>query len=144
MADEQQAPPRPQIHPLLERFDRLEFSKFLGIRITEFGDGTVSAKIDIEERHANLMSALHGGIIYAAADAVGFAALLTVLEHQESAATVDISVSVLRACGVGDTLELVGHVVKRGKRVSFVETGCSVNGKVIATAKITKAMLEMP
>lgn len=131
-------------HPLAQRYDDMEFSKFLGIRFSEIGDGKVTAALCIEERHTNLMSVLHGGIVYAAADVVGYFALLSVLDNHESAATVDISVSVLRPCHVGETLVLNGRVAKRGRQVSFMETECHVDGKLVATAKVTKAMLKLP
>ena len=80
------------------------------------------------------MSVLHGGVVYAAADVVGYFALLSVLDDHESAATVDISVSVLKG-HVGETLVLNGRVAKRGRQVSFMETECHVDGKLVATAK---------
>ncbi|EGG28259.1 hypothetical protein IMCC3088_570 [Aequoribacter fuscus] len=39
---------------------------------------------------------------------------------------------------------LNGRVAKRGRQVSFMETECHVDGKLVATAKVTKAMLKLP
>ena len=122
---------------------RLGFEDFLGFSIRERSDGRAAGAINVEQRHANLMGNLHGGVIYAASDMLAYHALLSILPHDKGAVTADIQVSMLRGGKIGDTVEMIAEVIKLGRTLAFIETKSFVAGKLIATTKATKAILDV-
>lgn len=86
---------------------------------------------------------LHGGILYVVCDSISFLSLLPHLKSNESAATIDHSVSVVNAViGLDQRVELVGQLVKRTKNLAFFESKVYNNGKLIAYGKTTKAIIK--
>lgn len=123
--------------------ERLGLETFFGMSEYEVRDGKTFCRFKIEERHANLMGNMNGGVIYAASDMVGYNALLAVLPHDKGAVTADIQVSMLRGGRVGDTVEMVAQVIKVGRTLAFIEVESFIAGKLIATTKLTKAVLDI-
>jgi uncharacterized protein (TIGR00369 family) len=93
--------------------------------------------MDVEERHANPMGTVHGGIICDLADAAMGTAYFSTLEEGESFTTLELKINFLRPFWTG-RLTAHGRVVSRGRTVGMSE--CDVEdaeGRLIARASST-------
>ena len=93
--------------------------------------------MDVEERHANPMGTVHGGIICDLADAAMGTAYFSTLEEGESFTTLELKINFLRPFWTG-RLVARGRVVSRGRTVGMSE--CDVedaDGRLIARASST-------
>jgi acyl-coenzyme A thioesterase PaaI-like protein len=84
---------------------------------------------------------LNGGVLSMTLDATAFLALEPLLDDDEDAISHDLHISMLRSVRTGDVVELRGTVVQRGRRVAFVNSEATVNGRIVATARITKSIV---
>ncbi len=131
----------PTLEQQLEGISQIPLHRFLGVRGLDSSDGRASLKITVNENTANPAGMLHGGVAYALCDVVSYAALLPQLAEGEQAVTHDIQVSVMRAARLGDEVEFTGKVEKQGARIAFLDAQACVNGKVVASARVTKSIL---
>ena len=74
------------------------FAKRLGIEMLEYGNGRAKAKMEIREHHLNSAGMLHGGAIFALADAVFSAASNS---HGTLAVAINVSISYFKAVNSG-------------------------------------------
>ena len=98
------------------------------------------------QTHHELMTptdTLHGGVIYTCCDSVAYLALIPHFSESENAATIAISVNVIRAVsGTDKRVELHARVLSKGQRTAFIESSMWYNNKLIATAIVTKAIIK--
>ncbi|MEY4373787.1 MAG: putative Thioesterase domain [Actinomycetota bacterium] len=85
---------------------------------------------------------LNGGVLSMILDATAFLALEPLLDDDEDAISHDLHISMLRGVRTGDVVELRGTVVQRGRRVAFVNSEATVNGRIVASARITKSIVQ--
>jgi uncharacterized protein (TIGR00369 family) len=85
---------------------------------------------------------LNGGVISLLLDSVAYLALAPTLAPGETALSHDIHISLLRGVTVGSRVELVGRVVQQGRRVAFLDATATVEGTPVATARITKTVVQ--
>jgi len=112
-------------------------AELLGMELVSAGEGLCTMKLEAEERHANPMGTLHGGILCDLADGAMGMAFFTTLEPGESFATLELKINFLRPFWTG-TLVAHGKVVHRGRTVGMTE--CDVvdeRGRLIAKATST-------
>ena len=94
----------------IERFvDNDRFAKHLGIEMLECGQGTARARMTVREDHLNSAGTLHGGAIFALADAVFSAASNS---HGTLAVAINVSISYFKAIKSGT-------VVATAEEISF-------------------------
>ena len=86
-------------------------------------------------------SVLHGGALYAAFDAMGLLAISHDLAEDQHAATHDLHVSMMRTTAPGAVVQLSARAVRRGRTLAFIDAQAEVDGKVVATARITKSIV---
>lgn len=112
--------------------------RFLGMRLTEVGDGEAVFELDADaEKHGNPMGTVHGGIICDLADGAMGAAYASRLGEGESFTTLELKVNFLKPVRRG-LLVARGRVVKAGRTVGLVE--CDVldeSGSLVARASST-------
>lgn len=83
----------------LKRFvENDRFAKHLGIEMLEAGNGRAKAKMEIRDHHLNSAGMLHGGAIFALADAVFSAASNS---HGTLAVAINVSISYFKAVKSG-------------------------------------------
>lgn len=92
----------------------------LQIRITQVEEGRVTMQMPVDERYANPIGTLHGGIICDLADAAMGTAFATTCEVGESYATVELKCNFLRPVWKS-LLSATAWVVSRGKRIGLAE-----------------------
>jgi uncharacterized protein (TIGR00369 family) len=112
-------------------------AKLLGARLTEIGEGRAQMELDADERLANPMGTLHGGVLCDIADAAMGMAYASTLGEGESFTTLELKINFVRPVWRAK-LTAEGTVVQRGKTVGLTE--CVVTdekGRLIAKAAAT-------
>jgi uncharacterized protein (TIGR00369 family) len=113
----------------------------IGLELGEAGDGKATMVLVVEERHANPMGTVHGGILCDLADGAMGMAFASTLEDGESFATIELKINYLRPFWTG-RLTGRGRVVHRGRTVGLTE--CDVEddeGRLVARASSTCMVL---
>jgi uncharacterized protein (TIGR00369 family) len=85
------------------------------------GRGTCTVTGQVDQRHLNINSVVHGGVYATILDTAMGAAVFSVLSEGETTATTSIYVEFLRAAREGDTLMARGEVLRRGRHIAFAE-----------------------
>jgi uncharacterized protein (TIGR00369 family) len=127
----------------LEAIKAHPYHAYLGLQEFHSDNGQGSLQLQVAEQHINPAGALHGGIIYSVLDVASYLALLSQLPATHEAVTHDIHVSVMRAAKLGDRLEFTAEIEKLGKSLAFIQAKASSNGKLIATARVTKSLISL-
>ena len=112
-------------------------AELIGIEVERAEGGETVMTMVAEERHANPMGTLHGGILCDIADAAMGMAYFSTLEPGESFATLELKINFLRPFWTG-RLVARGRVVSRGRTVGMAE--CDVEddqGRLVAKATST-------
>lgn len=112
-------------------------AQLIGFRLTSVQPGEATMVLEADERHANPMGTLHGGILCDVADAAMGIAYASTLEAGESFATLELKINFLKPIWKAK-LTAVGRVVKKGRTVGLVE--CDVKdekGSLVARASST-------
>ena len=112
-------------------------AELIGLDLVERGGGRCTMQMEVEERHANPMGTVHGGILCDLADAAMGMAYFSTLEAGESFTTLELKINYLRPFWTGK-LVANGRVVSRGRTVGL--TACDVldaEGRLIAHATST-------
>jgi uncharacterized protein (TIGR00369 family) len=109
----------------------------IGFELLRMEGGESLMELVAEERHANPMGTIHGGILCDLADAAMGTAYYSTLEPEESFTTLELKINFLRPFWTGK-LVANGRVVERGRTVGMAE--CDVldeQGRLIARATST-------
>jgi acyl-CoA thioesterase len=84
---------------ILRKFvEKDHFAKHLGIEMLEYGGGKATARMEIKPHHLNSAGMLHGGAIFALADAAFSAASNS---HGTLAVAINVSISYFKAVNSG-------------------------------------------
>jgi uncharacterized protein (TIGR00369 family) len=111
--------------------------KLIGFSLTEVEPGRAVVELDVDERHANPMGTLHGGVICDIADAAMGIAYVSRLAEGESFTTLELKVNFLKPIWRAH-LRAVGTVTRMGRTVGLVE--CEVtdeSGALVAKVSCT-------
>ena len=112
-------------------------ARLVGWTMTEVLPGRCTMELDADERLANPMGTLHGGVLCDLADAAMGIAYASELERGETFTTLELKINFMKPVWRAH-LRAVGKVVKRGKTVGLVE--CDVlddKGSLVARASST-------
>jgi uncharacterized protein (TIGR00369 family) len=111
--------------------------KLLEARLTGISDGGARVELEVDERLANPMGTLHGGVLCDIADAAMGMAYASTLSEGESFTTLELKINFVRPVWRAK-LTADGAVVQRGKTVGLTE--CTITdekGRLIAKATST-------
>jgi uncharacterized protein (TIGR00369 family) len=111
--------------------------ELLGARLTRIEEGRAHVELDADERLANPMGTLHGGVLCDIADAAMGMAYASTLGEGESFTTLELKINFVRPVW-RTKLTAEGTLVQRGKTVGVAE--CVVTdskGRLIAKATST-------
>jgi uncharacterized protein (TIGR00369 family) len=109
----------------------------LGWTMTAVAPGRATMEMDVDERLANPMGTLHGGVLCDLSDAAMGIAYASELERGESFTTLELKINFMKPVWRAH-LRAEGKVVKRGRTVGLVE--CDVfddKGSLVARASST-------
>ncbi len=122
----------------------LPLNRHLGIRFDGLFDGVAKAHLICTPALSTFGGHLHGGALSSCCEVTGFLALLPQLEDFQHAVTHDIHVSLMRSVPAGERCDLSARVVRLGKTLAFLDVAASVNGELVASARITKSIIVRP
>jgi uncharacterized protein (TIGR00369 family) len=112
-------------------------TRLIGMRLVSVEPGRAQFALDADERHANPMGTLHGGILCDLADIAMGLAYGSTLDEGESFTTLELKINFLRPVTAA-RLVADGLVVQRGRTVGMAE--CAVTderGRLVAKATST-------
>jgi uncharacterized protein (TIGR00369 family) len=112
-------------------------ARLFGFRLTLDRPGVAVLQMDVDQRFANPMGTLHGGIMCDLADAAMGIAYVSQLQPGESFTTLELKINYLKPIWTA-TLTATGRVVRSGRTIGLVE--CDVvdqEGSLAARASST-------
>jgi len=114
-------------------------ARLLGIRAVSFDEGRAVLEIDVDERHANPMGTLHGGVLCDIADLAMGAACYSTLEEGESFTTLELKINFLKPIW---TTRLTAHAeVRKGGRTTMLVQCEVTDAKSSVVAFVTSTCL---
>ena len=117
------------------------FSERLGVTVEDTGDGEATLGFEVRDEHLNPAGTLHGGVVATLVDTVMGQAVRTTTGDGEVPATSQLTVTYLRP-GKPGRLEVRGRVRTRGEHLTICEADVEQEGKGIAHAVATFAILD--
>lgn len=110
-------------------------AKSLSIQRGQWSPGHCSVFVDVEEFHCNKGGVAHGGLFTIMLDMACGGALVSGLLKEEWCATTQLNVSFIDAGRIGERLEAVGNVTRRGRNVAHLSGEIRAeSGRLIASA----------
>jgi uncharacterized protein (TIGR00369 family) len=116
--------------------------KLLDASLINAEDPAAGITIRVTEGALNAVDTLHAGAIATLLEITAYLALLPGLAFDEEAATHAFTASYLRAGHPGDDLRCTATVIRRSRRLAFVSAELTGNGELLATASVTKSILQ--
>ena len=95
-------------------------ARLIGFTLSDVEPGRAVITFDAENRHANPMGTLHGGVLCDIADAAMGMAYAATLDENETFTTLELKINFLKPVRTG-RLVATGRVVKAGRTVGLVE-----------------------
>lgn len=120
------------------------FSSLLGFRYISINDGEAVVEADPLREHLNGGGIVHGGFLSSMLDTTTGWAAHHGLTEGSAAPHVQLSVQYVRAALPGSTLTCRGRVLAAGRRIASAEAEITQDGKVIARAITSHAVITTP
>jgi acyl-CoA thioesterase len=113
----------------------------LGFKVESIEVGSAAVTMDVDERHANVLGATHGGLSFVLADTAMGLAHLGLLADGEAGATVEVKINFLRPTW-HTRLRAEARTVQHGDTLSLLECNvCDADGRLVARAMATMMRL---
>jgi acyl-coenzyme A thioesterase 13 len=108
--------------------------------VDEIGEGVAVCRLPVDRSLANAHGTAHGGLTATLVDVMGTLAILSQDPQRRAGVSVDINVSYVSPCKLGDTLVCTGRVVRTGRTLAFTQVDIArlSDGRVVATGRHTK------
>jgi uncharacterized protein (TIGR00369 family) len=94
-------------------------ASLIGFKLVSIGSGQAVIELDANEKHANPMGTLHGGVLCDISDAAMGMAYASTLKNGETFATLELKINFLKPVWKA-RLRAEGSVVEAGKTVGLV------------------------
>ena len=132
-------------HPVIQKYIEFNaYGRLVGMSFNITQPGIVDYSMNVRPEHLATPKAAHGGLIAGFLDAVvGVGALSAVCEEGMVVSTVEMKVSYFEPILLGDQLQGISKLMKRGKRILFME-GEVYNQHGVLVAKATATMNAYP
>lgn len=118
-----------------------QFTTLMGIEFTEWEEGRCAAKVDVRDELFHPGGIVHGGVAFALADSTMAHALISTLQTGQDCSTIELKISYLGSVKEG-TMACESEVIKRGRRVAFLESKVFNGDRLVATATGTFAIIQ--
>lgn len=116
------------------------FAAVLGVRDRAVEDGTARLRLDASEEHLNEAGTVHGGVLATLVDMAMGQAVRSSTGERDVPATSHLTVTYLRP-GKPGTLEVTARVRKQGDNLTVCEADVEQDGRPLAHALATFAVL---
>jgi uncharacterized protein (TIGR00369 family) len=132
-------------HPIIQKYNEFNaYGRLVGMSFNITQPGIVEYSLTIQPEHLATPKAAHGGLIAGFLDAVvGVGALSAVCEEGMIVSTVEMKVSYFEPILLGDRIHGTSKLLKRGKRLLFVE-GEALNQHGVLVAKASATLNAYP
>ena len=117
------------------------FLRLIGLDTMERGEGLSRNRLTVGPDHMNPHGVCHGGVVYSLADTGMGGAVTTTLAAGESCTTIEIKIVYIAAVREG-VLECETKVVHKGRTTAVLESELTQNGRLVAKALGTFAILQ--
>lgn len=121
---------------------QVPFNVDLGFHFDGREDGWSHAHFFADGRKTAFMG-LHAGVLYSLLDVNALLAAAPQLGDAEHAVTHDIHVSFMKGVPTGARCDLKARVMRKGRTLVFIESLAEVDGKLVASAQITKSIVPL-
>lgn len=96
-----------------DRVNGSPVSHFIGQEMTELKKGTASISMRVRDHHLQARGQVHGGFYGFISDTAGFFAVMSVLDPDDGAITVEYKINLVAAAVKGERLTATGRLVSR-------------------------------
>ena len=117
------------------------FAGRLGARVEAADDGSARITFEVTDEHLNPAGTLHGGVLATLVDTAMGMAVRTTTDEGEVPATSQLTVTYLRP-GKPGSLEVTARLRTRGEHLTVCEADVEQEGKALAHAVATFALLD--
>ena len=114
--------------------------RFLGATLAGDEDAR-SLVLDWHPNVLNAADALHGGVIATVLDLAAYLAVLPALSGDEEAVTHGFTASYLAVASPGESLRACGTVLRRSRRLAFLQSELRSDDALLAVATVTKSIV---
>ena len=118
------------------------FGELIGLNFTELRKGFAHCTLDVDDKLFNPHRVLHGGVIYSMADTGMGAALYSLLEKDESCATIELKINYFKPVKSG-TLICTTQVIHKGKKIAVLESEVKNDEETVAIAMGTYSIFKV-
>ena len=116
------------------------YYEYLGIEIVEADEGFAKLRLDFKDQLTHPFGYFHGGAIASLADSAGINAVLTTLNNEEKALTLEMKINYLLPVKDVDVFA-EGKVIHKGKKFAVADVDVkSDDGQLVAKAIVTCAI----
>ncbi len=120
---------------------KFPFLEHIGAELKNYTTGTAEVALHVEPYHLQHMGFVHGGVISTLMDNTGWYAAVSSLDEGFTAVTMEIKINYLKPAS-GKHLLASAEVKRQGKKVAFVTIELHDEGKLVAYATGTYAILK--
>jgi uncharacterized domain 1 len=120
---------------------KFPFLEHIGAELKSYAAGTAEVELHVEPYHLQHMGFVHGGVISTLMDNTGWYAAVSSLDEGFTAVTMEIKINYLKPAS-GKHLLASAEVKRQGKKVAFVTIELHDEGKLVAYATGTYAILK--
>jgi len=118
-------------------FPKVPFARLLGMEMVSLAPGEAVLKLALRDELRQTHGVLHGGATASLIDTAMAFAIISILEADERATTIDLTVRYLRPVSAGEIV-CTAKVARAGRRILTVSAECAgADGKTTATALST-------
>lgn len=120
---------------------KFPFLEHIGASLKHFTKGSAEVELQVAPYHLQHMGFIHGGVISTLMDNTGWYAAVSNLDEGYTAVTMEIKINYLKPAS-GNHLLATASVKRQGRSTSFVTIELHDDGKLVAFATGTYAILE--
>lgn len=118
------------------------YGELIGLTFTKLEQGYSQCTLNVENKLMNPHGFLHGGVMYSMADTGMGAALYSLLEENESCATIEVKIAYFKPVNNG-VLVCNTKVIHKGRSISALESEITNNEKLVAKASGTFSIFSL-
>ena len=120
---------------------KFPFLEHMGAELKSYKKGEAEVELHTQEYHHQHMGFIHGGVISTLLDNTGWYAVVSNLEDEFTAVTMEIKINYLKPAS-GKYLIATGKVKRQGRKTSFVIIELHDENRLVAYATGTYAILK--
>ena len=120
---------------------KFPFLEHIGATLKSCGAGNAEVELHTQEYHLQHLGFIHGGVISTLMDNTGWYAATSNVDDDYTAVTMEIKINYLKPAS-GKHLIASANVKKQGRTTSFVTIELHDEGKLVAFATGTYALLK--